>query len=275
MKILKFLGKFLSCILSLVISFICIFMIAYLAINMFINTNNLNKFINVKNILTIRYEDSTLKDDLITSFEDIGISKSDSEEIIDSNEFNDLFDDYLNGVILYYFNDGTYPQLSDEKLDTFLDFILLKNNTLSSYQKNKLKNIIIDEKDNFVNSLPRRDEILNDKFISDSIKFYNSISIFYFIGAIIIIMFLIFIFTWSLYKPFKYVGISLIVPSILFTILYIFRNKIIGYFNLESFFYILINNMFYQLFISSLILFGIGILFIILYLVINKFKKVV
>lgn len=275
MKILKFLGKVLSCILSIVISFICVFMIAYLAINMFINTNNLNKFINVKNILTIRYEDSTLKDDLITSFEDIGISKSDSKEIIESNEFNDLFDDYLNGVILYYFNDGTYPQLSDEKLDTFLDFILLKNNTLSSYQKNKLKNIIIDEKDNFVNSLPRRDEILNDKFISDSIKFYNSISIFYFIGAIIIIMFLIFIFTWSLYKPFKYVGISLIVPSILFTILYIFRNKIIGYFNLESFFNILINNMFYQLFISSLILFGIGILFIILYLVINKFKKVV
>ena len=198
-----------------------------------------------------------------------------SEEIIESDEFNDLFDDYLNGVMLYYFNDGTYPELSENKLDSFLDFVLSKNNTLSSYQKNKLKNSIIDEKDNFVSSLPSRDEILNDEFISDSIKFYNSISIFYFIGSIIIIMFLIFIFTWSLYKPFKYVGISLIVPSILFTILYIFRNKIIGYFNLESFFNILINNMFYQLFVSSLILFGVGLLFIILYMVINKFKKVV
>ena len=108
MKILKFLGKFLSCILSLVISFICIFMIVYLAINMFINTNNLNKFINDKNILTIRYEDSTLKDDLITSFEDIGISKSDSEEIIESNEFNDLFgdeDDIFGNKSVEYFQE--------------------------------------------------------------------------------------------------------------------------------------------------------------------------
>ncbi len=275
MKILKFLGKFLSVILSFVISFICLFMIVYIAVNKFIHVNNLNKVVNVKNVLTIRYENSTLKDDLISSFVDIDISKSDAEEIIESDEFNDLFDDYLNGVMLYYFNDGTYPQLSENKLDSFLDFVLSRNNTLSSYQKNKLKNSIIDEKDNFVSSLPSRDEILNDEFISDSIKFYNSISIFYFIGSIIIIMFLIFIFTWSLYKPFKYVGISLIVPSILFTILYIFRDKIIGYFNLESFFNILINNMFYQLFVSSLILFGVGVLFIILYMVINKFKKVV
>ena len=275
MKILKFLGKFLSCILSLVISFICVFMIVYLAINMFFHSSNLNKVVNVKNILTIKYEDSTLRDDLINSFIYIGIPEDSVEEIIESNEFNDLFNHYLSNVIIYYFNDGTYPELSEDKLNSFLDFVFSKNNILSSYQKDKLKNIIIDEKDNFANLLPSREKILKDKSINDFIQIYNSISIFYFIGSIIIIMFLIFIFTWSLYKPFKYVGISLIVPSILFTIVYIFRDKIIGYFNLESFFNILINNMFYQLFISSLILFGIGILFIILYLVINKFKKVV
>lgn len=275
MKILKFFGKFLSVILSFVISFICLFIIVYLAIDMFIRTDNLNKVINVKNILTIKYENSILRDDLINSFMDIDISKDDAEDIIESDEFNDLFDDYLNGVILYYFNGGEYPQFSTDKLDSFLDFVLLKNNTLSSYQKDKIKNSIIDEKDNFVNSLPSREEILSDNFINDCVNFYNSISIYYFIGSIIIIMFLIFIFTWSLYKPFKYVGISLIVPSILFIIVYFFRTKIIGYFNLESFFNILINNMFYQIFVSALILFGFGMLFIILYSIINKFKRVV
>lgn len=275
MKILRFFGKFFSVILSFVISFICLFIIIYLSVDMFVRADNLNKVINVKNIMTINYENSILRDDLINSFMDIGISKDDAEDIVESDEFNDLFDDYLNGVILYYFSDGEYPQLSIDKLDSFLDFVLLKNSTLSSYQKDKLKNSIIDEKDNFVNSLPSREEILSDKFINDCVNFYNSISIYYFIGSIIILMFLIFIFTWSLYKPFRYVGMSLISPSILFIIMYIFRSKIIGYLNLESFLIILINNMFYQLFISSLILFGIGILFIILYLVINKFKRVV
>ena len=94
MKFLKIIGKILSVFVGLIISIVCFTMIIYMSISNFMKVDNLKQSINTKNLLKIEYGENTLKDNLIASFNEIGISENDMKEVIESSEFNELFDDY-------------------------------------------------------------------------------------------------------------------------------------------------------------------------------------
>ena len=273
MKFLKIIGKILSVFVGLIISIVCFTMIIYMSISNFMKVDNLKQTINTKNLLKIEYDENTLKDNLIASFNEIGISEKDMKEVIESSEFNGLFDDYLDKVMKYYLEGGEFPTFSEEKLNLFVNSVISKSSTLSPEQTEYIKEELKKEKVEIEKTLPDRDEILKDADVKEIINIYNSISIFYFIGTIIILMFLIFIFTWSLHIPFLYAGISFVVPSIVLVIGSLFKNTIIKFFNLEEFINIVLNQVFNQLLISSLIMLSIGIIFIIIYIVIEKTKN--
>ena len=74
MKFLKIIGKLLAVFTGIMISIVTFIMIIYISINNYMIVDNLKKTINTKNLLKIEYDDSTLKDDLIKSFYEIGIS---------------------------------------------------------------------------------------------------------------------------------------------------------------------------------------------------------
>ena len=273
MKFLKIIGKILSVFVGLIISIVCFTMIIYMSISNFMKVDNLKQSINTKNLLKIEYDENTLKDNLIASFNEIGISEKDMKEVIESSEFNGLFDDYLDKVMKYYLEGGEFPTFSEEKLNLFVNSVISKSSTLSPEQTEYIKEELKKEKVEIEKTLPDRDEILKDADVKEIINIYNSISIFYFIGTIIILMFLIFIFTWSLHIPFLYAGISFVVPSIVLVIGSLFKNTIIKFFNLEEFINIVLNQVFNQLLTSSLIMLSIGIIFIITYIVIEKMKN--
>lgn len=272
MKFIKALGKLIAFIFSIIIGFISILMIIYLSINKFVNTDNLKQIINTKNVLNIEYEETTFKENIIQIFEEFDISYLDAKEVVEGKEFEELLDNYLEQVIDYYLNNEKLPEFDNEKLSTLLELAMSKNNKLSEIQKQLIKASLINEKDKLEESIPNRDEIMEDKTIKEIRYLYNSISVFYFVGGIIILMFLIFIFTYSLYKPFKYLGISLIFSSLIFIIFYLFKNTIINYSGQSLSF--IINNIFNQMLTSSLIILIAGFLSITIYLIINHFVKV-
>lgn len=272
MKFIKALGKLIAFIFSIIIGFISILMIIYLSINKFVNTDNLKQIINTKNVLNIEYEETTFKENIIQIFEEFDISYLDAKEVVEGKEFEELLDNYLDQVIDYYLNNEKLPEFDNEKLSTLLELAMSKNNKLSEIQKQLIKTSLINEKDKLEESIPNRDEIVEDKTIKEIRYLYNSISVFYFVGGIIILMFLIFIFTYSLYKPFKYLGISLIFSSLIFIIFYLFKNTIINY--SEQSLSFIINNIFNQMLTSSLMILIVGLLSITIYLIINHFVKV-
>lgn len=272
MKFIKALGKLIAFIFSIIIGFISILMIIYLSINKFVNTDNLKQIINTKNVLNIEYEGTTFEENIIQIFEEFDISYLDAKEVVEGKEFEELLDNYLDQVIDYYLNNEKLPEFDNEKLSTLLELAMSKNNKLSEIQKQLIKTSLINEKDKLEESIPNRDEIMEDKTIKEIRYLYNSISVFYFVGGIIILMFLIFIFTYSLYKPFKYLGISLIFSSLIFIIFYLFKNTIINY--SEQSLSFIINNIFNQMLTSSLMILIVGLLSITIYLIINHFVKV-
>ncbi len=267
MKTLKIIGKLLSIIISFLISIVCLLMITYITINNVIKVKNLKQTIKTENLLKIKYEEKTIKENIIETFEEIGIPKEEIITIIESTEFNQLFDDYLNKIMEYYLENKTYPSFNEEKLNKLVNKI---TNQKTIIEEKIIKESIKKIKTEIENELPKKEEIMEEPEIKEIINTYKSISIFYFIGTIIILMFLIFIFTWSLYMPFLYAGISFIIPAITIIITYLFKNIIINIINQEEFVNIILNQILNQLLITSIIVLLIGIIFIIFYKITTK-----
>lgn len=261
MKVLKELGKIFAFILSIFVCLVSVLMIVYISINRFVNSDNLKELINISNILNIKVEDGIVEDKIIEFFEGYNISEEDTDVIISSYEFTSLMDEYIDDVIDYYLSDKEFPRLDSSKYESLLNLIISKNMVFKESQ-DEIKKELINKKIEIENLLPDKNEYLKGSDLEKVINIYSNISIFYFIGSIIIFMFIIFVFTYSLYKPFVYIGISLIVSSLLF---FIFRLHL----RWDSS-NVILNNFFNQFFISSLMVLGVGIVFVIIYIIINN-----
>ena len=156
-------------------------------------------------------------------------------------------------------------------MNNLLDLVMSKNTKLNSLQKEEIKKELMKEMDEIEESLPDKEEVMSDIFLKEITGIYSSISVFYFIGAIIILMFIIFVFTYSLYKPFKYIGISLIVSGTLFMIPYMAFGYLTKLINVDMFVISVIKNLAYQFFITSLMVLSFGIVFVVFYTLINSY----
>lgn len=264
MKVLKVLGKILAFVLSVFVYFVSVLMIVYISINRFVSSDNLKELLNTSNVLTFELDDGKIEDKIINFFEGYNISKKNTSAIISSYEFTSLMDEYIDDAIDYYLLDKDYPELDSSKYESLLDLIISKNMILNESQE-EIKKELISKKVEIENLLPDKNELLKGSDYEKIINIYSNISIFYFIGSIIIFMFLIFIFTYSLYKPFVYIGISLIFSSLLFLIFRLFLRW--------DYSDIILSNFLNQFLISSLMVLGVGIAFVIIYAIINNMKK--
>lgn len=269
MKVLKVLGKIFSVIISIFIVLSSFLMIVFVGFNGFIKPSNLKKMINTENVLKIEIDGVSFEDEMVGLFEEFDISKNDALKIVNGSNFNDLMDDYLDKVVDYYFDDGVIARFDDKKIELVIDEAIGMNKTLTDSQKKEFKSEIIKELDN-IDTIPSKDEIMDDEVIRDFVNLYSNVSIFYFIGAIILFMFIIFIFTYSLYKPFKYAGISLIVSGIIWSLPYLLSNLYIKLISTDLFIISIIKNLLFNIFISSIIVLFVGILFVVIYALINK-----
>lgn len=271
MKFLKGLGKFFAVILSIFACVVSLLMIFYISVSRFISTNNLKKVLNTSNVLKMEVDGVSLEYEIIGIFEEFDISREDAKAVISSQEFTNLMDDYFAKAIDYYILDKDFPTFDNNTLNNLLDLAMSKNTKLNTLQKEEIKKELMKEMEEIEESLPDKEEIMNDSFLKEITGIYSSISVFYFIGAIIILMFIIFVFTYSLYKPFKYIGISLIVSGTLFMIPYMVFGYLTKLINVDMFVISVIKNLAYQFFITSLMVLSVGIVFVVFYTLINSY----
>ena len=271
MKFLKGLGKFFAVILSIFACVVSLLMIFYISVSRFISTNNLKKVLNTSNVLKMEVDGVSLEYEIIGIFEEFDISREDAKSVISSQEFTNLMDDYFAKAIDYYILDKDFPTFDNNTLNNLLDLAMSKNTKLNTLQKEEIKKELMKEMEEIEESLPDKEEIMSDSFLKEITGIYSSVSIFYFIGAIIILMFIIFVFTYSLYKPFKYIGISLIVSGTLFMIPYMVFGYLIKLINVDMFVISVIKNLAYQFFITSLMVLSVGIVFVVFYTLINSY----
>ena len=271
MKFLKGLGKFFAVILSIFAGVVSLLMIFYISVSRFISTNNLKKVLNTSNVLKMEIEGVSLEYEIIGIFEEFDISREDAKAVVSSQEFTNLMDDYFAKAVDYYILDKDFPTFDNNMLDNLLDLAMSKNTKLNSSQKEEIKKELMKEKEEIEESLPDKEEVMSDNSLKEITGIYSSISVFYFIGAIIIFMFIIFVFTYSLYKPFKYIGISLIVSGALFMIPYIIFGYLTKLISADMFATSVIKNLAYQFFITSLMVLSVGIVFVLFYTLINSY----
>lgn len=271
MKFLKGLGKFFAVILSIFACIVSLLMIFYISVSRFISTNNLKKVLNTSNVLKMEVDGVSLEYEIIGIFEEFDISREDAKAVISSQEFTNLMDDYFAKAIDYYILDKDFPTFDNNTLNNLLDLAMSKNTKLNTLQKEEIKKELMKEMEEIEESLPDKEEIMSDSFLKEITGIYSSISVFYFIGAIIILMFIIFVFTYSLYKPFKYIGISLIVSGTLFMIPYMAFGYLTKLINVDMFVISVIKNLAYQFFITSLMVLSVGIVFVVFYTSINSY----
>lgn len=271
MKFLKGLGKFFAVILSIFACVVSLLMIFYISVSRFISTNNLKKVLNTSNVLKMEVDGVSFEYEIIGIFEEFDISKEDAKSVISSQEFTNLMDDYFAKAIDYYILDKDFPTFDNNTLNNLLDLAMSKNTKLNTLQKEEIKKELMKEMEEIEKSLPDKEEIMSDSFLNEITGIYSSISVFYFIGAIIILMFIIFVFTYSLYKPFKYIGISLIVSGTLFMIPYMAFGYLTKLINVDMFVISVIKNLAYQFFITSLMVLSVGIVFVVFYTLINSY----
>lgn len=271
MKFLKGLGKFFAVILSIFACIVSLLMIFYISVSRFISTNNLKKVLNTSNVLKMEVDGVSLEYEIIGIFEEFDISREDAKAVISSQEFTNLTDDYFAKAIDYYILDKDFPTFDNNTLNNLLDLAMSKNTKLNTLQKEEIKKELMKEMEEIEESLPDKEEIMSDSFLKEITGIYSSISVFYFIGAIIILMFIIFVFTYSLYKPFKYIGISLIVSGTLFMIPYMAFGYLTKLINVDMFVISVIKNLAYQFFITSLMVLSVGIVFVVFYTSINSY----
>ena len=134
MKFLKTIGKILSTFIGILISITCILMITYMAISNYMKVDNLKKSINTKNLLKIEVDENTLRENIVETFEEIEISEKDINSVIESEEFNELFDDYINKVMEYYLENKDFPTFDDSKIEKLVDLVASKNNTITKWR---------------------------------------------------------------------------------------------------------------------------------------------
>ena len=156
MKFLKTIGKILSTFIGILISITCILMITYMAISNYMKVDNLKKSINTKNLLKIEVDGNTLRENVVESFEEIGISENDINSVIESKEFNELFDDYLNKVMGYYLENKDFPTFAEEKIEKVVDLVASKSNNITEEEKKYINESIKKEKIEIENTLPNR-----------------------------------------------------------------------------------------------------------------------
>ena len=261
MKFFKGIGSILSFFTSILIFIISFFIIVFCTITAFLEEKNVKSIINADFVLNIKYENQSVKD-LFVKNNKFDLDKKVLEDIVNSNEFKNMFDEVIDDSIDYYLYDKDFPDM-DKKYEDFV------NNISPKHDNEKIKDILLSEKN--IIQIPKKDEEQSSRFnaIINNFDFYN---IYYFCGFILIFMFLIFIFNWSLSKPFKYAGISFITSSTMCISLYFSKFLLIKE-EVFSSYEVIINNVFYFLLKYSIICLGAGILFIIIYIILNTINN--
>ncbi len=232
---MKVIGKFLTLICVLILFVLIFLTIIIYSGKSLLNKENLSKYIKNSNILNMdiniifNMEESgiTLKEKIYKLGIESNIPEKIVNDILKSDEINLILGEFFNETIYYLIDEREKPELSQEAIDKMIELasISLEDNINIMLTEEELQNYIIDYSNKLTQIIPDRQVMIGVLPIS-TINSILSFNILYLYLAIFILIVLLVLFSWSFYKPIKYLGISMLISGIIFVTLGCMNNVI-------------------------------------------------
>ena len=271
MKIIK---HFSNIFISFVLLILIIITMFITCSKTLISKKNISEFISQANILNMdinilfNQEESgiTLKEKIMVIAIDNQIPEKIIEDILESEQINELLGDFFNQTINYAINGGEKPKILDETIN---DMKLIAKQSLDSHINIMLESII--------EIVPERNTIIGDIPVNilENILNFNVLYLYLIISLILVLISLI---NKSWYKFIQYLGITMLLSGLLFVIIgsmeYVITNVIVNNIvSMQSFIISLITNLLTIWFKSGVIVSFSSIVLILIYSTINRMSK--
>ena len=238
------------------------------------NAEVLNMDINV--IFNLEESGITLKEKIYQLGLESNIPEDVLDDIISSDEINIIFGDFFSNTIDYLVNGLNKPQLSEDSINKLIE---VANDSLEDHinlmlESEQLEEYIRDFCSKLADIVPERYEVIGSLPITSIQAFLNFNQLYLYL-MIAILLVIITICLWSIYKPIKYLAIPMISSGVMFAIFGSMNNFINDYIisNLEGlkplispFITILLTIIFK---VGVLVSFS-GVFLMIIYVVINR-----
>ena len=192
------------------------------------NAEVLNMDINV--IFNLEESGITLKEKIYQLGLESNIPEDVLDDIISSDEINIIFGDFFSNTIDYLVNGLNKPQLSEDSINKLIEVandsledhinLMLESEQLEEYIRNfcsKLADIV-----------PERYEVIGSLPITSIQAFLNFNQLYLYL-MIAILLVIITVCLWSIYKPIKYLAIPTISSGVMFAIFGSMNNFINDY----------------------------------------------
>ena len=192
------------------------------------NAEVLNMDINV--IFNLEESGITLKEKIYQLGLESNIPEDVLDEIISSDEINIIFGDFFSNTIDYLVNGLNKPQLSEDSINKLIE---VANDSLEDHinlmlESEQLEEYIRDFCSKLADIVPERYEVIGSLPITSIQAFLNFNQLYLYL-MIAILLVIITICLWSIYKPIKYLAIPMISSGVMFAIFGSMNNFINDY----------------------------------------------
>ena len=192
------------------------------------NAEVLNMDINV--IFNLEESGITLKEKIYQLGLESNIPEDVLDDIISSDEINIIFGDFFSNTIDYLVNGLNKPQLSEDSINKLIE---VANDSLEDHinlmlESEQLEEYIRDFCSKLADIVPERYEVIGGLPITSIQAFLNFNQLYLYL-MIAILLVIITICLWSIYKPIKYLAIPMISSGVMFAIFGSMNNFINDY----------------------------------------------
>ncbi len=192
------------------------------------NAEILNMDINV--IFNLEESGITLKEKIYQLGLESNIPEVVLDDIVSSEEINIIFGDFFSNTIDYLVNGVEKPQLSNDSINKLLEVanISLENHINLMLESEQLEIYIRDFCNKLTDIVPERQEAIGNLPIT-SIRTFLNFNQTYLYLMIVVLLVIVTLCLWSIYKPIKYLAIPMISSGVMFAILGSMNNFINNY----------------------------------------------
>ena len=199
------------------------------------NAEVLNMDINV--IFNLEESGITLKEKIYQLGLESNIPEDVLDDIISSDEINIIFGDFFSNTIDYLVNGLNKPQLSEDSVNKLIEVanVSLEDHINLMLESEQLEEYIRDFCSKLADIVPERYEVIGSLPITSIQAFLNFNQLYLYL-MIAVLLIIITICLWSIYKPIKYLAIPMISSGVMFAIFGSMNNFINDYIisNLEG-----------------------------------------
>ena len=187
------------------------------------NSNILNMDINV--IFNLEESGMTLKEKIYNLGLECNIPDKIIDDILSSDEINLILGDFFNETIYYLIDERTKPELSEQAVNKMLELasLSLEDHINIMLTDEELNQYILNYADKLTSVIPDKQVMIGVLPIS-TINSVLNFNINYLYLIMFVLLALTILFSWSFYRPIKYLGISMLISGIIFVTLGCMNN---------------------------------------------------